>query len=79
MLVKIINELTDTDFLNMENAPDREITFDLSEIKFLSSHTITRMLLLANKGKCLILSQPNEHIRETISILNLENTLKIQA
>ena len=79
MLVKIINELTDTDFSNLENVPDKEINFDLSEVKFLSSRTITRMLILSKKGKRLLLSQPNEHIRETVKILNLEEILRIQA
>jgi anti-anti-sigma regulatory factor len=78
MIIKISNELSEIDFARIESSIDKEIVFDLGELKFLSSRTITRMLLLNNRGKEVVLCHTNEHIRETIKILSLEEILRVQ-
>jgi anti-anti-sigma regulatory factor len=75
----IQKSLTDQDFSAMESEDTREIVLDLSTVKLITSKDLSRLLMLVTRSKKVItLRNANEHIKETIQTLKLENIISIK-
>jgi|GEM_PF-4877649 len=78
MIIEIREDIKDEDFEAIKKAEDTEIIFDLKNMKYLSSKLITKFLILNSEGKKIELINTNQHIAETIKILNLGNIIKVR-
>ncbi len=79
MLFKLSDSnIKDADFDILKKLSDKEIIIDLQEVKFLSSRTITKLLVLCKAGKKIRIKNANFHIRESIEILKLEDVLVLE-
>jgi len=78
MQIKIDYKISDEVFEEIKSSTDAEITIDLVDAKYLSSRTITRLLVLQKFNKKIILINTNTHIKETIHVLNLNDVIEIK-
>jgi len=77
--LSVIEHLSDSDFLMIENSREKEIQIDLSKVIFLSSKEISRLLILSKHNqKNITLLRANEHIRETVNVLKIGDILIIK-
>ena len=73
MRLKIAERISENDYNVMTVSREREILLDMSELKFLSSKEISRLLIISRQcGKKISFKNANKQIRTTIRFFDLE-------
>ncbi|MBN2738115.1 MAG: hypothetical protein JXR70_14120 [Spirochaetales bacterium] len=77
MIFKIEENTKEEQLKKLKETKDKEIILDLENIQFLTSKDISRLLIAVKGGKKISFVNSNEHIKETIAVLNLQNIINI--
>jgi hypothetical protein len=77
MIIKIDENTKEEELKRLKEIADNSITLDLENVQFLTSKDISRLLIIVKGGKSISFINANEHIKETIDVLNLQNIIQI--
>ena len=79
MHLKIKENIKEDDFNMILGSHENDFILDLGDVKYLSSKEITKLLVLIKEhNKKIEFINCNEHIIETIKVLNLGEIIKLK-
>ena len=78
-MIKINGRLKTKDIKCIEESAKTEIFLDCERVDFFTSKEISTLIYLSSKNsKSFVLLNANEHVKETILILKLEQIFKLE-